>query len=70
MSYEPWEPSFVVCQLKDKGCTCDHISISTRSSQVEGDIASYRATHTCRGCKRSVTEVADPNYVMPADVDR
>lgn len=70
MRYEPWDIETIGAQLQQKGCACTSIAVSTRSSQVEGDVASYRATHTCRGCKTTVTEVANPDYVMPPDVDR
>lgn len=71
-TYTPWNEDRALAELTAVGCGCpeNERSISRTDSQVEGDIMSYKATHRCTGCGKSVKEVADPHYVMPPDVDR
>lgn len=71
--YTPLTPVQIVTELAKLGCVCNGAdpdpAISSTVSHVEDDLQSYRAKHSCSYCGKVVTEIADPNYVMPPDVD-
>lgn len=72
MSYTPWTPEQIHAALQKAGCSCppDCQSTCTSSVFVDGYPLSFRATHKCSGCGTRQKEIADPTFVMPADVDR
>ena len=72
--YTPWTPAQIVAELVKIGCACNgddpSPALSHSVTQVDDEPSSYRARHTCAYCGKVVHEVADPSFVMPADVDR